>query len=49
MGFMKRWFEDHVPDFSDAELMEMGYSKNEIDWLRECFPKKEERNEQEIS
>lgn len=49
MGFMKLWYEEHVPYYSDAELAAFGYSQNEIDWLRECFPKIEEQNEQEIS
>lgn len=48
MSFMKRWFEEHVPYYTDEELMACGYSAVEIEWLRECFPK-EEQKEQGIS
>ncbi len=37
MSAMKRWFEDHISDFSDEELLENGDEQEEIDFKRECF------------
>lgn len=37
MGAMKSWFEDHIPEFTDEELLEDGYSQEDIDFMRECF------------
>lgn len=38
MSWIKRWFEDHVNDFSDEELLDMGYSKEDIEEFREAYP-----------
>ncbi len=43
MSAIKRWFEDHISDFTDKELLENGYEQEEIDFMRECFI--EEMNE----
>lgn len=37
MGAMKSWFEEHISDFSDEELLKMGYEQEDIEFLRECF------------
>lgn len=37
MGAMKSWFEDHVKEFTDEELLEDGYSQEDIEFVRECF------------
>lgn len=37
MSYMKRYFEDHINDFSDEQLREWGYSDEEIAELREAF------------
>lgn len=37
MGVMKRWLEDHTEEFTDEELLEDGYSQEDIDFMRECF------------
>lgn len=42
MSAMKRWFEDHISDFTDEELLDMGYEQDEIDFIRECFTSKME-------
>jgi hypothetical protein len=42
MGYMKRWFEEHLDDISDEDLMRLGYSEQDIDELRECFSEEEE-------
>lgn len=34
MSYIKRWFDDHVNEFSDEELLDMGYSKDDIEMLR---------------
>lgn len=41
MGAVKRWFEDRIPEMTDDELSELGYSQDEIEFLRECFPGEE--------
>lgn len=48
MSGIKRWFENHVNDYSDEELINSGYSKEEIQLFRESFPKsiKEEKLEE---
>lgn len=40
MSAIKRWFEDHISDFTDEELLEDGYEKEDIDFMRECFTRK---------
>lgn len=42
MSAIKRWFEDHISDFTDEELLEYGYKQEEIDFMRECFISKTE-------
>lgn len=42
MSAMKRWFEEHFSEFTDEELLEGGYSQEEIDFMRECFVSKKE-------
>lgn len=37
MSEMKKWFEDHISEFTDEELLEMGYKQEDIDFIRECF------------
>lgn len=37
MSCMKRYFEDHINDYSDEELLDMGYSKEDILMFRESF------------
>ncbi len=34
MGKMKEWFIDHLGDFTDEELEDMGYTKEDIEILR---------------
>lgn len=40
MGAMKRWLEDHIREFTDEELLEDGYSQEDIEFMRECFTEK---------
>ena len=40
MSYMKRYFEDHIEDFSDEELLSYGYSEKEIQEFRESFKSK---------
>lgn len=42
MSAIKRWFEDHISDFTDEVLLDYGYEQEEIDSMRECFTPKEE-------
>ncbi len=42
MSAMKRWFETHISEFTDEELLEMGYEQEGIDFMRECFASEEE-------
>lgn len=42
MSAMKRWFEEHISDFSDEELLKMGYEQEDIEFMRECFTSGEE-------
>ncbi len=37
MSAIKRWFEDHISEFTDEELREGGYEQEDIDFMRECF------------
>ena len=37
MSAIKRWFEDHISEITDEELLEDGYEQKEIDFMRECF------------
>ena len=48
MSKIKRWFEDHWHELSKKELYEMGFTDEDIELFKECFPK-EEQNEKEIS
>lgn len=42
MSAMKAWFEEHISEFTDEELMYMGYDQETIDELRDCFDKRRE-------
>ena len=44
MSAIKRWFEDHCHEFSDKELLAMGYSKEDIKSFREAYPGPNEGN-----
>lgn len=37
MSCIKRYFENHIDEISDEQLIEWGYSEKQIEWLRECF------------
>ena len=41
MGYMKRYFEERIDELTDEELMEMGYSKEDIDEIRGIFTDEE--------
>lgn len=45
MSKMKRWFEDHISDFTDEELLEGGYKQEDIDLMREGFTGKKKEEE----
>ena len=34
MSRMKRYFEERIDELTDEELMEMGYSKEDVDEIR---------------
>lgn len=34
MGRIKEWFLEHIDEYSDEELLDMGYSKEDIDFLK---------------
>lgn len=40
MSAIKRWFEEHISDFTDEELLEDGYSQEDINFMRKCFTSK---------
>lgn len=40
MSCIKRYFEDHIDELTDEQLIEWGYSEKEIDWLRSGFSQK---------
>ena len=42
MSAIKRWFEDHISEFTNEELLEMGYEQEDIDFMRECFTSRKE-------
>lgn len=42
MSAIKRWFEDHISEFTDEELLDGGYSQEDIDFMRECFASRKE-------
>ncbi len=42
MSCIKRWFEEHISEMTDKELLESGYSQDEINFLRESFQGKKE-------
>lgn len=42
MSEMKRWFEEHISEFTDEELSDMGYDQEDIESMRECYPSKKE-------
>lgn len=44
MSAMKRWFEDHISDFTDEELLKDGYEQEDIDFMRECFTGKKDES-----
>ena len=33
MSAIKRWFEDHISEITDEELLEGGYEQEEIDFM----------------
>ena len=37
MSKIKRWYEENIPKMSDEELLNIGYSKDQIEELRELF------------
>lgn len=39
MSKIKSWFEDHVHDFSDKELKDMGYSEEDIAMWKSINPR----------
>lgn len=43
MSAIKRWFEDNIDNFTDDDLLSQGYSREEIELLRESFGSKEEQ------
>lgn len=45
MSYVKRWFEEHVYRMSDEYLKQLGYSEEQIELLRDCFPKLEKKGE----
>lgn len=44
MSYIKRWFEDHVNDFSDEELSDMVYSKEDVEGFRRSYPDDKSRD-----
>ncbi len=44
MGAMKTWFEDHISEFTDEQLLDMGYNHEDIDTMREAFASKTEES-----
>ncbi len=42
MSAIKRWLEDHISEFTDEELLEMGYGQEDIDFMKESFASEEE-------
>ena len=44
MSYMKRWFDEHINDFTDEQLIDMGYGPQEnIDFLRDALTGNKER------
>lgn len=43
MSYMKRWFEEHVYKMSDEFLRRLGYSDEQIELFRDCFPGPEKK------
>lgn len=38
MSYIKRWFDEHINDFTDEQLIEMGFGPQEnIDFLRDAL------------
>lgn len=37
MSMMKRWLEDNINKIPDEELIDAGYSEEDIEFMRECF------------
>lgn len=37
MGMVKRFYEEMANEYSDESLSRLGFSKEEINYLRECF------------
>ena len=42
MSYMKRYFIEHIEEFSEEDLRNMGYDDQDIEIFRECFPHLEE-------
>lgn len=42
MSYIKRYFEEHIDEFTDEQLSDWGWSSDVIKMLRECFSKAEE-------
>lgn len=45
MSYIKRWFENSIGSMSDRQLLDYGYSQEEIDFMRESFEGRK-RNEE---
>lgn len=45
MSMMKRYLEDHIDEFSDDELLDMGYSKEDIKDFRRLFSSKPKKRD----
>lgn len=43
MSHIKRYFEEHIDEFTDEQLSDWGWSSDDIKMLRECFSKAERR------
>ena len=44
MSHIKRYFEEHIDEFTDEQLSDWGWSSDDIKIFRECFSKAKERN-----
>lgn len=44
MGAVKKWLEDHISEFTDEELLDMGYEQEGIDFMREGFGSEKEES-----
>lgn len=37
MGAIKAWYEEHIPNATVEELLEEGFTLDQIKWLKEIF------------